>query len=388
MKLIERYIFGRLFRAWLVALLALATTVWLTQAVREITLVTAQGQALLEFLGTSLLLLPELVAIVTPFALLIAVVYTFTTLNSDAELVVINASGTPQSALLRPVLAVSIAAAILVGAISLYLSPLSQRMWRTELLAVKTNVVTALLREGTFVRLSDGVVFHMRERGPDGSLRGVFVSDTREPGVTSTFLAEEGKVIQNPIGTFIIMNRGSIQRRDNAKGGISMIEFTSYAFDLTTFASKSNDPSFRPNEQTTAYLLNPDPADRLYRKSPDAFAAELNARLAAPLQCFIFSIVPLAYLAQADSTRRRRLLSLAIAGGTALLLRVASTVVTNATAGSFLAPLAFVFPLLVVLVAAAFILTGTRPRIPERAIGFIEAILERTGGLLRRSARA
>jgi lipopolysaccharide export system permease protein len=387
MKLIERYIFKRLLGAWLLALLVLCTTVWMTQAIQQITLMTSQGQGFLVFLGMTLLLFPQLVAIVAPLALLIAVIYTFSTLNNDAELVVINASGTPQSALLRPVVVLTVIGAILVGFVSLYLAPLAQRTWRSEFSSVKANIVTVLLREGTFLRLAEGVVFHMRQRGPEGTLEGIFVSDSREPGITNTYLAEDGKVIQNPVGTFIIMNGGSIQRRDNASGAISMIEFTSYAFDLTTFASRTRDPGFGPMEQTTAYLMKPDPEDKQYRKSPASFAAELNARLAAPLLMFIFSLVPLVYLAQADSTRSRRMFSLATAAGSALLLRVLATAVTSATAGTLFAPAAFVFPLIVALVAAAFILTGTRPRIPEWAVGSLDAAVEWTTNLFRRSAR-
>jgi lipopolysaccharide export system permease protein len=388
MKLIERYIFKRLLGAWLLALLVLCTTVWMTQAVQQITLITSQGQGFLVFMGMTALLFPQLIAIVAPLALLIAVIYTFSTLNNDAELVVINASGTPQSALLKPVVAVTVIGAILVGFVSLYLAPLAQRTWRSELTAVKANIVTMLLREGTFVRLADGLVFHMRQRGPDGTIEGIFVSDSREPGITNTYLAEDGKVIQNPVGTFIIMNAGSIQRRDNTSGAISMIEFTSYAFDLTTFASRSREPGFGPMEQTTAYLLNPDPDDKQYQKSPGSFAAELNARLAAPLLMFIFSLVPLVYLAQADSTRNRRMYSLVTAAGSALILRVLATAITSATAGTLLAPAAFIFPIIVIAVAAAFILTGTRPRMPERAVGSLDAVVEWATNLFRRSAHA
>ena len=388
MKLIERYIFKRLLGAWLLALLVLCTTVWMTQAVQQITLITSQGQGFLVFMGMTVLLFPQLVAIVAPLALLIAVIYTFSTLNNDAELVVINASGAPQSALLKPVVAVTVIGAILVGSVSLYLAPLAQRTWRSQLTAVKANIVTMLLREGTFVRLADGLVFHMRKRGPDGTLEGILVSDSREPGITNTYLAEDGKVIQNSVGTFIIMNGGSIQRRDNANGAISMIEFTSYGFDLTTFASRSREPGFGPMEQTTAYLMKPDPDDKQFQKSPESFAAELNARFAAPLLMFIFSLVPLVYLSQADSTRSRRMFSLAAAAGSALVLRVLATVVTSATAGTVFAPAAFGFPVVVALVAAAFILTGTRPRMSEKAVGSVDAAVEWATNLFRRSAHA
>ena len=64
----------------------------------------ANGQSVWTFLYVSALLVPALVTIVLPVALLIAVIYAFTRLNGNSELVVVNASGAAQMTILRPVL--------------------------------------------------------------------------------------------------------------------------------------------------------------------------------------------------------------------------------------------------------------------------------------------
>jgi lipopolysaccharide export system permease protein len=100
MNLLETYIFKRMVGGFLLSLVTLSMTVWMTQALREFDLVTGQGQSIGTFFKLTLLLLPGLVTIVSPIALLIGVIYTFTLLNNDSELVVINASGAPQKTLL------------------------------------------------------------------------------------------------------------------------------------------------------------------------------------------------------------------------------------------------------------------------------------------------
>ena len=70
MKLIERYIFRKMFRAFALSLTVLAATVWLSQALREFDLVTAMGQTLVTFFTVTLLLLPALATIVSPVALI------------------------------------------------------------------------------------------------------------------------------------------------------------------------------------------------------------------------------------------------------------------------------------------------------------------------------
>ena len=79
--------------AFLLTLVALSATVWLTQALRQFDLVSAMGQTIVTFFQITLLLLPPLATVVAPVALLIAVIYTFTSLNDGSELVVINACG-------------------------------------------------------------------------------------------------------------------------------------------------------------------------------------------------------------------------------------------------------------------------------------------------------
>ena len=68
LALIERYIFARLIATSLTALSALAGVVWVTQALREMNLVTARGQTILVFFELTLLALPFLLVNIAPFA--------------------------------------------------------------------------------------------------------------------------------------------------------------------------------------------------------------------------------------------------------------------------------------------------------------------------------
>ena len=97
------------------------------------------------------------------------------------------------------------------------------------------------------------------------------------------------------------MSNGTIQQRSKVDQSISMIEFSSYAFDLSSFTSTGAVPTLKPMERPTAYLLNPDPDDPYFREFPGKFRAELHDRLTAPLYCFLFALVPLLFLGQAQS---------------------------------------------------------------------------------------
>ena len=387
MKLLERYILKRMINAFILTLVTLSTTVWMTQALRAFDLVTGQGQSIGTFFRITVLLLPGLATIVSPIALLIAVIYTFGTLNLDSELVVINASGAPQKTLLKPVLIMGLIGAIFTASMTLYFAPLSLRLWRTLITEVRADIVTTILKEGTFMRISDGLTFHLRGRNPDGTLEGIFVSDDSDPDTTVTYLAESGVILDNPVGTFLIMRDGTIQRRDKTDGAITMIEFSSYAFDLSTFSSRSNVPAFRPHERETTYLLNPSPEDRYYQQYPERFAAELHNRLSAPLYAFVFVVIPLAYFSQAESNRNSRGLTTASAVLLAFSIRMLGFYFGRVSENTPLViPLLYLLPIGSTLVAATLVLRGIQLRVPDKVVTMQDALLERLSGMIRNTA--
>ena len=69
---IGRYIFRTTFGAFLLVLVSLTGVIWLTQALRDIDLMTSQGQTILVFVGITGLIIPQLVMVIAPIALVMA----------------------------------------------------------------------------------------------------------------------------------------------------------------------------------------------------------------------------------------------------------------------------------------------------------------------------
>lgn len=387
MKLIERYILKKVASATALTFVALGAMVWLSQALRQFDLVTASGQSIVTFLQVSALLVPVLVTVVLPVSLLIAVIYTFNSMNIDSELVVINASGAPQSSLLKPVLLVGLITAIAVASMTLYFAPLSFRTWQVLITNVRGNIVTQFMREGAFISLTPNLTFHMRNRNQDGSLEGIFVSDNREADKSVTYLAEKGALLDNPLGLFLVMSNGTIQQRNKIDHSISMIEFSSYAFDLSTFSAGGTSPVMQANERPTEYLFNPDPNDPYFRQFPGRFRAELHDRLTAPLYAFLFAIIPMLFLGQAGSARQSRTASIASAVVLTTVVRAIPVFLPSET--SFLAVLMmYVAPIGLTVLFSALILAGVQFRPPERLVAFAEMLYARASGLWGNQATA
>src|SRR5471032_1298085 len=161
---ISRYIFRTTFGAFLVVLVSLTAVIWVTQALRDIDLMTNQGQNILVFVGITGLIVPLLVLVIAPIALLISVAHTLNKMSTDSEIIVMNAAGMSPWLLLRSFIAVAIAVSMIVLTISAYFAPKGLRMLRDWLTEVRANVVSTIVQPGQFTQIEAGVTIHIRER--------------------------------------------------------------------------------------------------------------------------------------------------------------------------------------------------------------------------------
>ena len=233
MGLIERYIFRRALVAFLATLTVLTGVVWVTQALRQLDLVTAKGQAIGAFLAITGLALPFLVLLIAPFAVVIAAIVTLATLNADSELVVMQASGASRWRTLKPILAIGVAVGLLAAVLTFWAAPAGLKQVREALTQVRIDLVASIIRPGRFIEIDDGLTFHIRDRAADGGISGIVLDDERDPDRSMTYLANGGHIVEALDRTLLVMSNGTIQRRIRKDGSLSIVRFDAYAFDLS-----------------------------------------------------------------------------------------------------------------------------------------------------------
>ncbi len=294
---ISNYIFRTTFGAFLVVLISLTAVIWVTQALRDIDLMTSQGQTILVFVGITGLIVPLLVLVIAPIALLIAAAHTLNKLSTDSEIIVMNAAGMSPWTLFRAFMSVAIVVSIIVMAISAYFAPKGLRMLRDWLTEVRANVVSTIVQPGRFTSIENGVTIHIRERQRNGQpLTGIFLDDRRNPNERITVLSENGELLDNDNGTFLVLQKGLVQRQEIGKSEPAMVEFDRYAFDLSQFSGGAQAVKYSIRERYLWQLLFPDPKDQFYIEQPGQFRAELHDRLVAPLYPIAFVVIAFAYL--------------------------------------------------------------------------------------------
>jgi len=327
MNSIERYVFRATLGAFVLVLVPLTAAIWMTQALRDLDLITSQGQSILTFIGITSLVIPSLVLVLAPISLVVAVIYVIHKLTADSEIIVMNSAGMSPWRLARPYLGAAVVVSLLIALIGAYLSPLCLRELRRMATEIRVDVVANIVQAGRFTTIEQNLVFYLRERQPDGILLGIFINDRRNPKEEMTVLAEQGEVIESDKGPYILLGNGSLQRHEAGQRDPAIVHFDRYAFDLSQFAGRSGSRNLSPREMFVWELIDPPAAEPgSGSATPGQLHAELHDRFVGPLYPIGFVVIVFALLGSPRTTRQGNAVALAMTIGAVATLRIAGFV--------------------------------------------------------------
>ncbi|WEZ83889.1 LPS export ABC transporter permease LptF [Rhizobium sp. 32-5/1] len=378
MIIFETYILRRVFQMFLTALLPVLGIIWTTQALQRINLVTDTGQSIGAFLQLATLILPTIIPLVLPFALVIGITQTLTTMNNDSELTVIEAAGGSRSIIVRPIMMLSVALALFSFAVDNFVEPVVRQAARQMIATAHADLLSSVVQENTFRKVADGLYVQVASRRNNGVLGGIFVADSRNPGYELIYYAREGAVDEK--SSALVMRDGEVHRK-LPDGGVSIIKFDSYAFDLTDLTKMAGAATIRAQDRSLGYLLAPDTEEENYKKNPGAYDAELHRRFTEWTFPILFGLIALVVSSDARSHREARLHPMVRALLITLVLRWATFYVANNAEDSRLfIPLMYAIPL---ATAAVTIRQLAGNRRLSMAVSWSDQLTERFDSLRR-----
>ena len=318
---ISRYIFRTTLGAFLVVLVSLTAVIWVTQALRDIDIMTSQGQTILVFIGITGLIIPLLVLVIAPIALLIAVAHVLNKLSNDSEIIVMNAAGMSPWILFRAFMRCrnrGVAA-----------GDGDQRLFRAQGPAHAARLADRGARQCGEHHRSAGP-FHARSKAASQSIFANGAPTGNLPEFSSTtgairtnaspYCRRSANCSTTATARSWCCKRAPCSGTRSASAIPAMVVFDRYAFDLSQFAGGPQAVKYSIRERYLWQLLFPDPKDQFYIEQPGQFRAELHDRLMAPFYPIAFVVIAFAYLGAPRTTRQSRTMSmLGAIGGVALL---------------------------------------------------------------------
>jgi lipopolysaccharide export system permease protein len=359
MPVYARYLLRTLAAPTLLALVAFAGAVWLSQSLRFVDLIVNKGLSVPRFVYLTSLLVPSLVLVVLPFAAFIGTLLGYQRLRSESELAIFRGTGLSDWQIARGALLLGLVFATASYGVALWLMPTAYRQFRELQFDIRQSVEAVSIQARVFTPITDGLTVYIAERTAEGDLADILVHDTREPGRTITLLAERGRLIRREGGPVLRLWDGSYQERDE-EGALSIVSFAETAVELV----RDEEPAVRRLKTRELYLgqlLDPppsvaDPDDRAQR------IAEGHDRLAWPLVSLALPLVAATSILRHRAVRESSWRATTAAAAVAVAVAVASFTLLNlAKADPRLVPLLYAPPL-VTIVACTVLLTGGRRR--------------------------
>ena len=362
MSLLQRYIWRQALLPLLIALSSLSILALLTQSLSTIDLIVENRQSALVFFKVTILALPQLIAIILPLAVFMAVLYSLNRLNMDSELVVAKATGVSPAQIANPIARIAIIASIMHLLLNLYLQPTSFREMRETLLQVRTDIASQMLRPGEFITPTPRLTLYASEIRTDGTMVDVLIHDSRNPEEERTHTAKEGRLFKQNNQTLLSLRDGNIQAT-TAHKSIDIIQYDRHVIDLSAIMAFDPVLRLKTSDRYLHELIKPNARETSNASFYKKLIAEGHARLSAPIYNLALALLAVSFLATGSHQRLgygRKILACALLG---FMLRLSGFSITSACESNpDLNPLQYGIPIAICAISLVYIFRRKRAK--------------------------
>jgi lipopolysaccharide export system permease protein len=367
MRLIQGYLFRQLLGHTLLATVALTGVAVLTASLSALDVLVNERQSPLIFIEITLLATPQIVAMILPLAVCVAGLVGLNRLHTEQEIVICFAGGMSRWRVAAP--AIRLASLVMLAnlVLNLWIQPLCFREMRSILEAVRADIATSMIRPGEFTHPAPGLTVFAQSVDDNGVIRNLFVDQRNGKGLSSTYMAGQGRVVKRNGAPMLILHNGSMQQFSKS-GVLSVLTFAEYPMDLRPFLAVEGPVLYHPSDRYLHELFFPDKRGAWERANLKKLYSEGNARLATPLYDIAFMSLALAAVLGGAFSRLgygARILAASAAG---VAVRVLGFVAAAAADGNAsLNILQYTPPLVCLLVCMLIVLRQHPARGPKRA---------------------
>ena len=288
LNLFITYIYRQLLGPFILIMLSMTGIAWLTQSLRFIELIIIKGLPINIFLNLTILIIPKLLVTIIPFVAFLAVLITYTRLNTESELISMKSAGMNNFKILLPAVIFGITLGALTISIENYGSPYAYNKFKTLQHTIRNNYISTLFQEKVFSSPIKGLTVFIKERDKIGNFQGILIHDERDANKTISIIAEQGKIVTTQEGARFALINGNRQEISKDKN-ISILYFNEYTLNITNY-NIDNSPRFKEASERSFYeLFNSEKnISELYKKE---FLAEGHKRIMTPIIVLIMVLI-------------------------------------------------------------------------------------------------
>ncbi len=196
LRVVDRYIFRELIAPFLLGGSLFTFFLFIDRIYHLTELVITKGVPLHLVLQLLAYMLPAFLAHTLPMALLVAILITAGRLAGDLEVIAFKAAGVSPLRLFAPVLAAATLVGLATAVMTLGVNPNTNAAFQRQLFRILQSRASAGLQERVFNTDFAGTVVYIEELASSGDvLKGLLVSDERDPKRSRIITASEGRLL-------------------------------------------------------------------------------------------------------------------------------------------------------------------------------------------------
>ena len=294
-RILDRYVARELWPPFAISVVVFTFFLVIDRVYQLTDLVIGKQVPVRMVLSLLLYLLPPLLSLSLPIAVLMAVLIAVGRLSADLEVAALKASGVSPARLFRPFLAAGIIASALIAWLTLVVNPWASAAFQRQLFRILETQATAGIQERAFTSTFGRIVLYVEEVSPSQvALKGLLASDERDPALSRIIVAREGRVLSDSERRRLTLRfiDGTINESDVADPRrFRYTTFTLYDMNLplSSPAATSEQQAKPEKEMPLRGLIAAAEAKDRAKAAP--FLVELHKRFALPMAAVVFVLV-------------------------------------------------------------------------------------------------
>jgi len=248
-------------------------------------------------LGLLVYMLPGVLALTVPMALLVAVLLAGGRLAGDLEVAACKASGVSPLRLFRPVFVVALAVSAVVAVLTLVVAPAASGAFQNQLFRILQTKATTGIKERTFSASFSQMVMYVDDiSASQVALRGLLVSDERDPKLSRIIVAREGRLFSDAKARRVTMRfiDGSVSETDTGDARrFRLTGFTLYDLNLPLDSPQRTAERIEKPEKEMSLRVLRETIEDLRRQNQivTPLQIEMHKRFSLPVAAIVFVLV-------------------------------------------------------------------------------------------------
>jgi len=296
LPIINRYLFKELVGFFTASLLSFSAIMLMGRTLKLSDLVVNKGLSIIDMLQLISYIFIPFLGYIIPMSLLLTVLLALGRLSADNEITAMKTAGISLYQIVFPIGVFACGAFLLTTLLTLYAYPWGFRSLRNFAFKVAQTQSEIAIQERVFNDDFEGMVIYIDKTPVNGgALQGVFISDKRDPNMSTTIVAKEAYIRSDPESMTVNLRLfdGTFHRASNEAHSYQMGRFTTYDINLDLTASfnelKSKKKQFR--EMTLSELKAS--LEQQGHNTPyvNEIKIEYYKKFTIPFACFIFALL-------------------------------------------------------------------------------------------------